>query len=809
MTIYSLKRVLLSLLFPLVHLVVDGQSIYSGHLYDVGTQQDIVGANITLLSNNQKTATNAFGNFVVVGGAATDVPFQFYDNVIIWNEEISASISVVGLDGKKLTEETINQGDRYIIPRLKQGIHVLQIVVDQHYSFFKIASNGLKTIAVDTRGIFHQRTEEPEEADTLLIEKEGYYSRKIVLEGRSNILELGMLRGEYEDLDYFNELLNPVAFDIVSSSPARSHLGNVKSVKIIYDKNDDLLYYMNSKKYVQHYAFATFVMGFKGGHSLFNQTQYRKNPNRYLHLGSLNHYQAIDKYVLQFVAATDMTCDQISDLYQKIKSTSFLDEQLSFFPIKEEWEQCINISKISSEELYQGQTYQALNLKENFGYLRKIPAEEVENTFLSRRDIVLTDGVPNDLPVVAGIITSEFQTPLSHINVLSNSRGTPNMALRDAWSDETLSDLEGQLVYLSVGSDNFEIRESTLEEANTFWAVNEPQEEITLEKDINYQLLPDIDDVSIDDVNKVGGKAANFGELINVGGIPTPENAFAIPFYYYEQHMESHGLNQYLLDIMQHPEFETNAILRNELLEKLRDSIEVSPIHSDLVEMVTTKISNFQDFPSFRFRSSTNAEDLEDFSGAGLYDSKSAKKDHETKTIESAIKKVWSSLWSWRAFEERAYFKINHQSCAMGILVHRSFPDEDANGVLLTKNLYNENPGFIINVQYKEESIVFPEPGIIHDQIMLFTWSVKPWEEFTIEYLSFSNLPELGGKRVMTDAEIIELGTYAQEIKNRFYYDLSHNCNCIYKDFGVDIEFKVDSQVSPRKIYVKQARLFR
>ena len=144
----------------------------------------------------------------------------------------------------------------------------------------------------------------------------------------------------------------------------------------------------------------------------------------------------------------------------------------------------------------------------------------------------------------------------------------------------------------------------------------------------------------------------------------------------------------------------------------------------------------------------------------------------------------------------------------MGILVHRSFPDEDANGVVITKNLYNENPGYIINVQFQENSIVFPEPGVLHDQIMLLTWSIVPNQDFMAEYLTFSNVPELGGQTVMTNDELMELGAYCQAMKSHFY-SLPHNCDCMEVDFGLDIEFKVDSTVSPRKIYIKQARYYK
>ena len=93
---------------------------------------------------------------------------------------------------------------------------------------------------------------------------------------------------------------------------------------------------------------------------------------------------------------------------------------------------------------------------------------------------------------------------------------------------------------------------------------------------------------------------------------------------------------------------------------------------------------------------------------------------------------------------------------------------------------------------------------------MLVLWNNAPNEpvNFIPEYLSFSNIPELNGQRVMTDAELSELGSYVLELKRHFYTNLQHNCNCSFPDFALDIEFKVDSEVSPRKIYIKQMRLF-
>lgn len=779
-------------------------------IYDVGSGADIGNITVSWPAQSISTATNYFGDFTLKSGKQENASYRFLHNAISWSEVKTVTVQVIALNGQKILEESITN-DHYLIPPLRGGMYVLTLISNNDQANFKIMSNGAETIKVDKRGIFH--TNKPILSDTLIFSKQGYISRKVAITTDGRKLQIPMLSEHYDNLDYFDELIAPLSYDLISSTPSRSNLGDVREVKIIYDIKKDKLYYMNSSKYQLHYTFAEAVLGYDKGLHVFNLTQYQENSSRFLHLASIHYYQSIDQYTLQFVTAVEMNCNQIERLYQKILSTSFLDKQtLKFYAIKEHWKSCTTIPQITSEELYKGQTYQGLNLEANYGYLRKISASDLPETYVSRRDIVLTDGVPNDLPVVAGIITSDFQTPLSHINVLSHSRSTPNMALRGAWDSTSLDVLTDKLIYLNVKSNSYELREAGLEEANAFWEKREPKDTIRLAVNTSFSGLVDMENADHTFVDRIGGKAANFGEIRNVSAlkIPTPDGPdFAIPFHYYHAHMQQYGLYDFLNQMLSHPDFPIDAAYRSKQLALLRDSIIHSPIDPNLVALVKSKIKDFADFDSYRFRSSTNAEDLEDFSGAGLYDSFSAKKYHSTKTIDNAIRKVWASLWNFRAFEERSYFKIDHGTCAMGILVHRSFPDEDANGVLITKNLYNANPAFTINVQYREHSIVFPEPGILHDQMLLFTWSVNPSDEFMLEYLSFSNIPELNGQAVMTDEEVFELGRYATAIKNRFYYELPHNCDCVYKDFGVDIEFKVDSEVSPRKIYIKQARLYK
>ncbi|MDW3647777.1 MAG: PEP/pyruvate-binding domain-containing protein [Bacteroidia bacterium] len=796
------------------------QLIYSGHISDVATTKDLQEVSITNLNRGNSVSSNAFGNFLLKNGVYYPAPrpedsYSFFHNSLIWPYELDLGIRIYTLDGREIVKQELDpSAGSFIFPRLAYGMYVIQVRQGKDFNAYKAFSNSSQTFIVDKRAdrrVIDSKTGR----DTLLLEKEGYFDRKIVIPRQDTIMELKMMKGSYENLDYFTELIDPIAFELIQSSPSRSNVGGIQSVKFIDDRKSGIMYYMNTKLHKLHFSFAQEFLNFRQGNAIFNQTQYREGPERYMYPGSINYYEEIDKYVLQLVSLNEMSCENLKLMYENILKTSYFGDKLVFFSNKSDWDNCEGIPKISFEELYAGQNYQALNLEKNYGYLNKLRLADLEDTYLGRHDIVLLDGIPNDVSVVAGIITTEFQTPLSHINVLSNSRGTPNMALRDGWENPKLDSLIGELVYLEVQADSFIIRKADIEEAINFWSQTEPQDTVYLAKNTTTSGLIELRNAGYADVGLIGGKAANFAELmkIRVGSnpIPLPENPFAIPFYYYQQHIEAAGLDVFIQDMLRDNRFNSDPAYRKGQLEILRDSIRSAALNATLLELVRNKIQNFAEFSSIRFRSSTNAEDLEDFSGAGLYSSHSAKKDHNSKTIENAIRKVWASLWNWRAYEERSYYKIDHLSCAMGILVHRSFPDEDANGVLITRNLYNFNHGFIINVQYKEYSIVIPEPGILHDQIILFVMSNVPIPggRFAIEYLGFSNVPELNGERVMTDAELNELGEYAFAVKRHFYDNVPNSCNCNFEDFAVDIEFKVDSEISARKVYLKQARLFR
>jgi hypothetical protein len=783
-----------------------GQEIISGRVIDLLSGTGVGGAEISIKGSDTIIYANSLGEFTIshVFDSLPDGEIKISGNILYWITTTSGVLRIYNVSGQLTHRFNMNAGEGEIsINNLYDGAYIVKADMANGRSYqAKLLYNryyqNIITVLGASASIIPVKS--ISSLDTLVISKIGYYTQKYQV--NATYAEYELMQTSYPAvLDYLSKLIRPESFKLLEGPPLNPVFSEIRSVKIVYSIIDDKIYYTNSNKYFIHYEFARDVLNYRKGHAMFNQEQYTNNSNRKYILATLNLFVASGIYTLDFFSDDELSCAQIEKVYNKVTQSTYVGNRLKFYANNLIWADCNSIPSITSNELFAGQNYQPLNPEEAFGYLKKFTLNDLETEYAGRHDIVLLNGIPNDISVVAGIITTEFQTPLSHINVLSHNRGAPNMALRDGWSNPLLESLSNKLVYLKVTLDTFIIREATLAEAMAFWTNKEPSEITWLQHDTITQGLINLEQTGIQSSKLIGGKAANFSELmkINVSGygpLPLPEGAFAIPFYYYWQHMHTHSLDSLMKHIIAEPRFRTDFQYRKSQLNRLQDSIKACPVDNDLLALVNAKINESNDFTNIRFRSSTNSEDMQGFNGAGLYDSYTGIPGDPEKTIERAIKKVWASLWNLPAFEEREYFKIDHQSVAMAVLVHRSFPDEAANGVVITQNLYNQyNPGFTINVQVGEISITNPEEGYTSDQIIRYTF------DNIIEYINHTNVPGMQGKTVLSNIEIDELFAYCQAIHN-------HYCRLFSECLPLDIEFKVDIVDGSRKIYIKQARLY-
>ena len=94
--------------------------------------------------------------------------------------------------------------------------------------------------------------------------------------------------------------------------------------------------------------------------------------------------------------------------------------------------------------------------------------------------------------------------------------------------------------------------------------------------------------------------------------------------------------------------------------------VAVKVLHAALADVQT----RFPKGASIRCRSSTNNEDLPGFSGAGLYDSFTHRPDEGH--LGKSIRQVFASMWNFRAFEEREFYRVDHLQAAMGVVLHEN-----------------------------------------------------------------------------------------------------------------------------------------
>jgi hypothetical protein len=302
-----------------------------------------------------------------------------------------------------------------------------------------------------------------------------------------------------------------------------------------------------------------------------------------------------------------------------------------------------------------------------------------------------------------------------------------------------------------------------------------------------------------------GGKAANFAALIHVPGVNVP-SGFAVPIHYYRQFMQDNGFDQRVTALLADATFDGDAAVRDAELARLRDDMRAAPIDATFAELLTSKLQRDFQGIRMRFRSSTNAEDLDGFTGAGLYTSVSARADDPADVLD-AVREVWSSVWSFRAFEERSFRSIEHLAVGMALLVHRSFPTEEANGVALTNNPFDPlglEPAFYVNVQVGEFSVVQPPRGT-EPESFLHYYDVR---NRPVSYLSASNLVEAGA-RVLSPEQVAELGAALDAIRQWFSPAYLPRPGAD-PWWAMDVEFKFDAEEGEiPALFVKQARPFK
>jgi phosphoenolpyruvate synthase/pyruvate phosphate dikinase len=231
------------------------------------------------------------------------------------------------------------------------------------------------------------------------------------------------------------------------------------------------------------------------------------------------------------------------------------------------------------------------------------------------------------------------------------------------------------------------------------------------------------------------------------------------------------------------------------MLKDLRRDIKDAPMPQWMLDELQSMHESFPKNTAIRVRSSSNNEDLPGFSGAGLYTSKTQHLDEGH--ISKSVKQVYASLWNFRAYDERDYYRVNHYIASMGLLCHPNYQEERANGVgVSTDPIYQTDDTFYLNTQVGEDLITNPENMTVPEEILLDRYSTTE-DGYTV--IRSSNQVE-DGELVMDEIYLGQIREFLSTIHDEFaiLYDAVDN-----DTFAMDIEYKITSE---GQLIIKQAR---
>jgi hypothetical protein len=461
------------------------------------------------------------------------------------------------------------------------------------------------------------------------------------------------------------------------------------------------VYYINSRRYRFHQEFlAANYLTLERGRK-FYEANYQSPARRFL-LGAIAWHGNSQKFTFEFWEGDILNRGLLEETYRQLSSTFF--EQLRFKPNSIAQEQVAgstDVPYVLSKEFDDTGDYVALNIAKGIGVLRIIDRMSDE-VIIDRNEIVIFREPPLRLTPCSGVITTTFGTPLAHVNLLARGWGIPNAFIRNA--DQTYKTLEGKFVYYEVNNGNFILRPAATSEAAEYGRrLAQRSDLLTPKADLEYRSLTVLTSQRKGDANRFGAKSANLGEVANairagqIKGAAVPVG-FTVPFFHYVQFIHQNGIEHEIVELLGNDRFNHDAVYRRQALARLRARIESADLDGRFASSVWSRAqAMFRDKGVF-VRSSTNAEDLANFSGAGLYTTVPNVRSRES--LWRAIKVVWASLWNFEAYEARESAGINQAAVYPAVLIQEGVPAESA-GVLITTNPFDrdDSRGVYINAK--------------------------------------------------------------------------------------------------------------
>ena len=547
-------------------------------------------------------------------------------------------------------------------------------------------------------------------------------------------------------------------------------------VMFVIDRKDgNKIYYVNSKRYRFHKEFVNGTyLSLERGQEFF-ENNYLK-PNRRFILGTLAYQTPLRRWTFEFWEGDLIPDEQIRLAADLIRQTFF--EPVAYKPNSNRQEEAsaklAGLERVLHSEIAREQEYAPLNLARGLGRIHVIGKLD-EHVEIGYNEILVLDEVPIHLPPVAGIITSQPSTPLSHINLLAKSWGVPNAYVKNA--HELFKEYDGWWVSFETKPGGYTIKRADLKQLDEYQKrVREQRSLMTPRFDLSIKRLASLREQRNTSVTAYGAKSANLGHVLGarLPGVVVPDG-FTVPFFYYDQFVKENDLEEPIFEMMNDQRFVHDPAYRRERLKEMRERIQAGKFNAALRAAILRRVHARFKGKGLFVRSSTNTEDLPNFNGAGLYNT--VPNVREDDKLVEAVKNVWSSIWNFEAYEARERAGIDHSKVYPAVLIQEGI-DADSAGVLITADPYDaENRGAIYISAKRGLGIKVVEGRRVAEQIIFSPRSqavrvlTRSDEESLLKFDEQGGLKEIpitGERVVLKDATVRRLARVAAQIKRLF-----------------------------------------
>src|SRR6185312_12424253 len=544
---------------------------------------------------------------------------------------------------------------------------------------------------------------------------------------------------------------------------------------VIDRKENNRVYYVNTRRYPFHKDFVngTYLSLERG--RVFFENNYLK-PNRRFILGNVAYQTPLKRWTFEFWDGDLITPDLIRMTSELLNGSFFTPLAYKPNSIRQETESASisGLSRVLQSEISREQEYQALNLAKGLGRIHIITKLN-DHVEIGSNEILVLNEVPIQLPPVAGIITTMPSTPLSHIKLLARGRGIPNAYIKNA--QELFKQYDGWWVSFETKRDSYAIKRADNNELKAYQKrMSERLDIMKPHSNLAEKRLLNLSQQRKTMSLAYGGKSANLGEVLNarLPGIDVP-GGFTVPFYYYDAFLKANHFDDVLYELLNDQKFVHDPAYRRQRLVETRQLLQSGKFDAELRAEILTKIEKSYPGQGLFLRSSSNSEDLPNFSGAGLYTTVPNARGPEQ--IVDGIKKVWASLWNFEAYEARERAGVDHMKIFMAVLIQKGINSESSGVMITTDPFDRDNKGAIyISAKRGLGSKVVEGPKvaeqIIYSPRANATQVLTRSEEDSLltfdEKGGLKEVPITGERSVLTENVIRRLVQAALEIKRVF-----------------------------------------